>query len=213
MFIQKEDRLQEGNMLIHSWYHLGRGTPHPCSPCAREQRSPPSKTGLGLEAGGELQKNLGPLAWEPWNLKSSVVPPRIPPETEVQRRLRVDISIHWADSEAGNSKPLPHPPGSREANDCSALLSAQASSSCCPSGLHQLDLTHHKARATRTPEENLKTKTHSGGWSLLGCFVLKNIKITNFLLFQGCLRQETKLHSDFMFTEGFVFIAFYPLDF
>lgn len=28
MFTQKEDHLQEGNMLIHSWYRLGRGTPH-----------------------------------------------------------------------------------------------------------------------------------------------------------------------------------------
>lgn len=28
MFTQKEDHLQEGNMLIHSWYCLGRRTPH-----------------------------------------------------------------------------------------------------------------------------------------------------------------------------------------
>ena len=102
MFTQKEDHLQEGNMLIHSWYCLGRGTPHqPGSGVTCFPR------GMEWGTGGKLQKACPPLHSCLETLKSQILSCSYtnPSEIEAHRRLCVDISIHYPVPGAGSSRP------------------------------------------------------------------------------------------------------------
>ena len=111
MFTQREDHLQEGNMLIHSWYRLGRGTPH----CpwvvwlVIQDRD-------GRRSWQETTESPGPPGLG--TLKSQILSCSYtnPSETEVQRRILLDISIHYSVVEAWSCKgmepstpSLPHP--------------------------------------------------------------------------------------------------------
>lgn len=103
MFTQKEDHLQEGNMLIHSWYRLGRGTPHrPVSgvTCHPRQR-------WNERLAGNYRK-----PWPPWPGNPEISNPQLfLHESLWDRRLCVDISIHDPAAEAENPRPhLCHTP-------------------------------------------------------------------------------------------------------
>ena len=119
MFTQKEDHLQEGNMLIHSWYCLGRGTPHQpgsgvtCFPRGMEWRT-----------GGKLQKACPPStpAWKPWNLKSSVVPTRIPLRQKLTEGSVLTFQFITLFQGQGALDPISPLPGRRAGNSHPTLL-------------------------------------------------------------------------------------------
>lgn len=135
MFTQREDHLPEGNMLIHSWYRLGRGTPH------EPMRS---VTGHPRQRWNERLAGNYRRAWPPGlgTLKSQILScsNTNPWETRSLEKL---LCWHFNSLPCFRSREpptpsLPHPGPATERELHSALLLTTFSTSCCLSGLGQL---------------------------------------------------------------------------
>lgn len=125
-------------MLIHSWYRLGRGTPH--QPGSGVTRHPRQRCSEGLA--GSYRKPQLPPAWKPWNLRSSVVPTWTPPGQKFTEGSVLTFQFITLFQKQGTLNALsPTPlPGHRERNSHSALHLTIFSTSCYLSGLDQLYL-------------------------------------------------------------------------